>query len=202
MPNQSSNSASSTPASRSLWIALGGLGFAVTGFIAFVLLDAGPEIEAVLQREDSPVAWLTSALFCMAAAVALIPVARGNRPGLHALVGLWCALAAVDEWFMVHETLKGLILFDGYAGDLKAMGVSGDLPLLAFAMLGCGCYLLLFKRTARTTPRMLWLVGLGLGGLAIVFDVFFPVETWQAVEEIVEAYAAAALLAGGVAESS
>ncbi|HOX43538.1 MAG TPA: hypothetical protein PK668_08070 [Myxococcota bacterium] len=184
------------------WLVLGGLGLAVAAFLAWVLVDAGAELEAVLQREDSPVAWLTSALFCMTAALALIPAARGARPWLHGLVGAWCAAAALDEWFMLHEALKERILFGAYGGDLRGMGIVGDLPLAAFAALGGGLFLWLTWRTPRLAPRVCWLVGLGLGGLALAFDLFLPVETWHAVEDILEPCAAAALLAGSLLDAA
>ncbi len=186
-----------------LLLVLAALGLFVVVFLAVSLAGDEPGQFGVLEREDSPVAWLVSVLFCMTAAtavgLALIPAAAERRTWPLWLLAAGCLVAGLDEAFMGHERLKEVILFGLYSGDIEAMGGVGDLPMLAYPLVGLPVMWPLLRRPPSVWTGRLWLAAMILAGLAVFADVFLDPFTWQAVEELLEVGAAGLLLAGGLA---
>ena len=187
---------------KAIALALVGLGLFVVVFVGVSLAGDEPGQLGVLEREDSPVAWLVSVLFCMSAAVAvglaLTRAGSGARTWPLWLLAAGCVAAGLDEAFMGHERLKEAILFSTYDGDIEAMGVVGDLPMLAYPLLGAPVMWPLLREPPAVWTGRLWLAALILACLAVLADVLLDPFTWQAVEELLEVGAAGLLLAGGL----
>jgi hypothetical protein len=173
-----------------------GLSAGVAAFVAIALATAEPGPLAMLNRERSPIAWLVSVLLCMAAAAALGLALSAAKPWRFGLLAAGCVGAGLDEAFMFHERLKESILFGVFEGDLDAMGVLGDLPMLIYPIAGLAIMVPLLQSPPSMWSRWLWGAALALGTLAVGGDILLPVHPWQAVEELTEVAVATCLLLG------
>jgi len=178
---------------RIIWIGAGLAAFAV-GFVAVTIASYWPYVEEAVAPERSPLTWLSSALIAAGAAVCLSLAMRSGRPWRFGAIAAGLAFMALDERFMFHERLKDLILWRAYDGDLGAMGVVGDLPMLAYAAGGAAVLVLLWRVVATRTARILLATAIGLGAVCVGLDLAFGGGWPQVIEELTEIVAEGVLL--------
>jgi hypothetical protein len=103
-------------------------------------------------------------------------------------------IAAIDERFQLHESFKRWLLFQQFDGDRDAMGRIGDLPMLAYALIGAVVIRWFWRRLER---GRLWIIGaVVVGAIAIAFDIATERVGPQMIEEVLEITAETLFLCG------
>jgi hypothetical protein len=155
-------------------------------YVGIAAAAAGPFALDEIIRERSPLAWLSCMLLTGAAMVAVILGMRPEAPAAFFLLGAGLFALALDERFMGHERVKELIRVHLFHHDRAAMGVWGNLPLLAVPLVG-GWVLWKLRRELQTRPcRTLLLCALGVSVLAVFLDIAELGRWGQLSEELSE----------------
>lgn len=168
-----------------------------------------PLWERAFMSDNSPVAWLSSALL-LANSVLTWRLTSDRLIGRHlgyimALGLLYCAL---DEQFMLHERLKYQYLPMWLSTSLGLQQILSNLPLLLVGLGGALCVgIFIRQKWQGDRPACLLLLAAPvIGFVAIAVDIWgqdwriAPVE--EGIEVMAESFFLAALLAIGQVQSS
>lgn len=178
-------------------------------FMALSYVLSQPLWERAFMSDNSPVAWLSSALL-LAGGVLAWRLTRDRLINRHlgyimALGLLYCAL---DEQFMLHEHLKYEYLPVWLPNHSGVRQTLSDLPLAFVGLGGVFCIgVLVRQKWQGDRPAcLLLLASLGIGFVAIAVDLFgqdwriAPIE--EGIEVLAESFFLAALLAVRQVQSS
>jgi hypothetical protein len=147
---------------------------AVTFAIAFLNNRYYPAY--VIAGESSVGTWASGVLLVMSATISLV---LGTRRGWFpwSVVTVFFLLLALDERFMLHETLKTNIIFR-YALDPSRQHLIAELPVIVGAILGMLISYFLWLQFRRTA-RMLLAGAILLGIASVTIDVFALGVLWE-----------------------
>jgi hypothetical protein len=142
------------------------LAFIILFFIvAFSLNSRHPVL--VIAGEDSPATWLSGAMLVMAATLSgVIAFREGWFPWI--LLTVFFFLLAIDERFMIHESLKDRILFS--SGKDTPLWFK-ELPVIIGAFVGLIVSVVFSLRMDRT-GRILLSITVFFGLASVVWDIF------------------------------
>ncbi len=137
----------------------------------------------VIAGEDSPATWLSGALLIANATLSgTIAYREGWFPWI--VLTAFFFLLAIDERFMIHETLKDHILHS--RGKDVALWIK-ELPVMIGALTGLAVAVILFQKM-NMTGKVLLSVAVLFGLISVVMDIFslgvIPEEICKLVGEI------------------
>jgi hypothetical protein len=162
------------------------LGF-VAAFAAVATAAAWPWWEYAFLSDDSPLAWLSSALLLANAAVAMsLTVSRLLPARFGWLLTAALAYLAIDEQFQLHERMKELI----------GQGRFAELPTWLIGAGGVVCLFALMRIARQTSVRLLIIAAVSVGIFALWVDLGKPATAIARTEELYEVIAETLFLAG------
>jgi hypothetical protein len=148
--------------------------FAIVFIISFLNNPYYPA--NVIAGEASVGTWASGVLLVMSATVSLIlGMRRGWFPW--SVVAIFFLVLALDERFMLHESVKGRIIFH-YQLDPARQHLIAELPVIAGALVG-GLISFILWRHLRRTGRMLLVGAIVLGIASMTIDVLALGVLWE-----------------------
>lgn len=131
----------------------------------------------VIAGENSVGAWVSEVLLIISATTtAIIASKRGWYPWI--VFSLFFILLAVDEHFMIHESLKMQLVFVAYEATSKPTYWLGELPVIVAACLGLVVAWIMWKHSDRQA-RWLIIVGVAFGTISVIIDVLAAGVLWE-----------------------
>ena len=156
-------------------------------FAAAAAAMSWPWWEYAFLSDDSPMAWLSSALLLANAAVALnLSVSRSLPPRFGGFLAAALAYLALDEQFRLHERMKETI----------GTGRWADMPVLLVGAGGLVFLVILLRVVKGTSSRLLLASGVAVGLFALWVDLGKPPVMIARTEELYEVCAEALFLSG------
>jgi hypothetical protein len=160
---------------------------AVAAFVAVSVFAEWPWWEYAFMSDESPVAWLSSALLVANAAVALnLALSRSLRPGPGYTLAAALAMLAVDEQFQLHERLK----------SSTGGGAAGNAPTWLVGIGGLACLAVLMRIVKSRAARVLIAAAVSVGIFALWVDLGTPPAVLARSEELYEVLAESLFLCG------
>jgi hypothetical protein len=160
---------------------------AVAAFVAISVSTEWPWWEYAFMSDNSPVAWLSSALLVANAAIALnLAVSRGLPAGPGYMLAAALAMLACDEQFQLHERLKFSI----------GGGAAGNAPAWLVGIGGLACLVVLMRIVTSRAARVLIATGVAIGIFALWVDLGTPPAMLARSEELYEVLAESVFLCG------
>ncbi len=143
--------------------------------IAFIFRSDDPV--GVVAGEDSVGTWMSGVLLTISATICgLLSMKRSWYPWM--IFCVFFMLLAIDEDFMIHESMKRWIIFSGYNQPKDPEYWMGEIPVVLGAVLGAVIASILWKNLNGTIR---WLVPLAvlLGIASVVIDVMAAGALWE-----------------------
>jgi hypothetical protein len=159
---------------------------AVIIFVGAAVVGEWPWWEYAFLSDDSPLAWLSSALLFANAAVALMLTVMRLLPGsLGALVTMALSFLATDEQFLLHERWQETV-----------GGVLAFVPTILVGVGGVACLLWLRAVIRSRAALVLLACGVAVGIVGLWIDLGSPPSFLSRTEELYEVLAETLFLCG------
>lgn len=162
---------------RSKYILATGLVCLFLSIVFVVAFLNNPNYPAlVIAGESSVGTWASGMLLVMSATTSLLfGMRRGWFPW--SVVAIFFLVLALDERFMLHEHVKGRIIFF-YGLDPARQHLIAELPVIAGAVLGAMVAFILWRQVRRP-GRMLLVGAIVLGIASVTIDVLALGVLWE-----------------------
>jgi len=160
---------------------------AVGAFVAIGVVAEWPWWEYAFMSDESPVAWLSSALLVANAAVALnLALSKCLPAGPGYMLAAALAMLACDEQFQLHERLK----------SSPGGGTAGNAPTWLVGIGGLVCLAVLMRLVKSRAARVLIATAVSVGIFALWVDLGTPPAILARSEELYEVLAESLFLCG------